>query len=122
MAIQNNPGSTITPVQGVALPLLGATAFLDHTWNDRFTTSIGYSMIDIDNSDAQVPSAFKRGDYALANLLFTPAQGVTTGVEVQWGRRENFADGFSTDILKVQFSFKYNFSRTFRGPEVASSP
>jgi hypothetical protein len=39
--------------------------------------------------------------------------GVMTGVELQWGDRENFEDGFSSDIFKVQFSFRYNFSKTF---------
>jgi hypothetical protein len=32
------------------------------------------------------------------------------GGEFQWGRRENFADGFHSDGVKLQFSFKYNFS------------
>ena len=32
------------------------------------------------------------------------------GGELQWGRRENFSDGFQSDGFKIQFSFKYNFS------------
>jgi hypothetical protein len=32
------------------------------------------------------------------------------GVELQWGRRDNFNDGWSVDVFKLQFSFKYNFS------------
>jgi len=39
--------------------------------------------------------------------------GVTTGVEFQWGNRENFSNGFKADIFKVQFSFKYAFSKTY---------
>ena len=35
---------------------------------------------------------------------------VIVGTELQWGRRTNFSDGFSSDGLKLQFSFKYNFS------------
>jgi hypothetical protein len=113
VGIENQPGNATAPIKGVALPLLGLVAFLDHTWSDKFTSSVGYSMIDIDNSDAQAPSAFKTGHYALANLLYTPVPNVMTGLELQWGRRENFTDGFETDIFKVQYSFKYNFSRTF---------
>ncbi len=37
------------------------------------------------------------------------------GGEFQWGRRVNFADGFHYDGYKMQFSFKYNFSRRFGG-------
>ena len=113
VGIEPNPGDLVAPVQGVALPMLGVVAFLDHSWNERFSSSVGYSMIDIDNSELQTASAFKRGQYALGNLLYYPVPGVMTGVELQWGDRENFEDGFSSDIFKVQVSFRYNFSRTF---------
>jgi len=69
--------------------------------------------VDIDNSAQQAPDAFKRGHYALGNVLYYPVPGVTAGAEFQWGRRENFLDGFSTDIYRVQFSFRYAFSKTF---------
>ena len=65
---------------------------------------------DVDNTDAQAAGAFKTGQYALGNLLYTPAPNVMMGGELQWGRRENFSDGFQSDGFKVQFSFKYNFS------------
>src|SRR5688572_7664821 len=113
VGIETNAGDPLAPVQGVALPMLGIVAFLDHTWNAKFSSSVGYSMIDIDNSELQTASAFKRGQYALGNLLYYPVPGVMTGVELQWGDRENFEDGFSSDILKVQVSFRYNFSKTF---------
>ena len=37
------------------------------------------------------------------------------GGEFQWGRRENFSDGFHSDDVKLQFSFKYNFSHKLGG-------
>ena len=113
VGIENQPGNTSAPVKGVALPMLGLTAFLDHTWSPKYSTAIGYSMLDIDNSDGQSASAFKRGHYALVNLLMTPVPNVMSGVELQWGRRENNSDGFESDIFKVQFSFKYNFAKSF---------
>jgi hypothetical protein len=113
VGVENNPGSVISPVQGVPLPMFGVVAFLDHTWNEKFTSSVGYSMIDIDNSAQQAPNAFKTGHYALGNVLYMPVSNVTTGVEFQFGRRENFSDGFSSDIARVQFSFKYNFAKSF---------
>jgi hypothetical protein len=70
-------------------------------------------MAHIDNSDRTAPEQFKQGQYALGNLLYTPVAGVTTGVELQWGNRENFSDGFTSDIFKIQFSFKYAFSKTY---------
>jgi hypothetical protein len=113
IGIKNNLSNPVTPVLGVALPLVGVVAFLDHTWSEKFTTSLGYSMIKIDNSDAQAPSDFKRGNYALVNLLYYPVKNAMMGVEFEYGERENFSDGYKTDINKLQFSFKYNFSEAF---------
>jgi len=112
IGIQNNPGNTTTPIEGVPLPVLGIVAFLDHNWNTKFSSSVGYSMVDIDNSDAQAPSAFSVGHYAVGNLLYYPAPNVMTGVELQYGKRENFSDGFTSDDVKVQVSFRYNFAKT----------
>lgn len=97
----------------VALPVLGLVAFVDQKWNDKFSSSAGYSMINITNSEGQNNDAFKRGHYALGNLLYYPAENIMCGVELQYGTRENFSDGWNTDILKVQFSFRYRFSQTF---------
>ena len=55
---------------------------------------------------AQAATAFKTGQYALGNLLYMPVPNVMVGGELQWGRRTNFSDGFSSDGLKLQFSFK----------------
>jgi hypothetical protein len=109
------PGNAVTPISGEALGITGLVAFLDHTWSTRWASSIGYSRTEIDNSEGQAPNAYKKGDYALANLLFTPVPNVMMGGELQWGRRENFSDGFSSEAFKVQFSFKYNFSQKFGG-------
>jgi len=106
----------ITPIKGVALPVTGITAFLDHTWNEKASSSIGYSRVDIDNSEGQAPDAFKLGQYALANVMFTPVQDVMWGIEVGWIQRENKdavppdTDAFTVDDYHVQVSFKYNFS------------
>lgn len=101
-------------IKGVTLPVFGTSLFLDHTWNKKFTSSTGYSMLNIQNSNGQAPDAFHRGHYALANLLYSPVDNVTIGGEFQWGRRENFLDGFGVNDFRIQFGFKYNFSKTFK--------
>ena len=106
-------GDPRRPITGVALPMWSMVAFLDHNWNKRFSTAIGYSMLDIDNSNGQAPNAYRRGHYGLGNLLFYPTDNVMLGGEFQWGRRENFLDGFKSDDFRIQFSFRYNFARTF---------
>jgi hypothetical protein len=109
VGVKKQPGNTVTPVTGEALGDFGLHLFLDHTWNDRFTSAIGYSRVDISNSDGQAPNAYKTGQYFLVNLLATPAKNVMMGGELQWGKRENFSDGFSSDDFRIQFSAKYSF-------------
>ena len=106
-------GDPRRPITGVALPMWSLVAFLDHNWNKRFSTAVGYSVLDIDNSNGQAPNAFRRGHYGLFNLLYYPTERVMIGGEFQWGRRENFLDGFVSDDFRIQFGFKYNFSKRF---------
>jgi hypothetical protein len=98
-----------------ALPLLGVVAFYDRTWNETWTSTIGYSLIDFDNSAGQAPSAFKRGQYVLVNLLNHAIDNLMWGGELQWGDRENFSDGFTSDDLRFQVSVKYNFGYSWGG-------
>lgn len=115
IGIARNPGNTRSPIKGVAIPILGIVAFLDHGWSDKWSSTVGYSLTDHDNPEGQNPDAYRRGHYALFNLLYTPVPNVMMGGEFQWGRRENFSDGFKSDGVKIQFSFKYNFSHTLGG-------
>ncbi len=107
------------PLLGEALPVWGAVAFLDHTWNKVWTSSIGYSRVSIDNSDGQIPEDFRTGQYGTINLLSTPVPNVMIGGELQWGRRANFGavqvngDPFRVNDFRLQFSFKYSYSRKF---------
>src|SRR5262249_31697557 len=110
IGLKNTPPNPVPPVPGKPIPIVGIVAFVDHKWNDEFTSSFGYSRQDNDNTDAQAPNAFKTGQYALGNVLYNPVPNVMVGGELQWGRRENFSDGFHSDGVKLQFSFKYNFS------------
>jgi hypothetical protein len=105
-------GDPIRPIGGRALPMQGLVAFYDHYWTENWSTSAGYSQLKIDNTVLQSPSAFHRGQYALGNLLYYPAENVMVGGELQWGRRKNSADGFRVNDYRMQFSFRYNFKGT----------
>jgi hypothetical protein len=108
-----NTGDPSKPVTGEILPVLGVVAFLDHNWNSKFSTSIGYSLENIENSNAQVPNDFHQGHYALTNVLYHPVSAVTVGGEFQYGRRVNFSDGFNVNDYRLQFSFKYDWKKGF---------
>jgi hypothetical protein len=115
VGIQNNFSNPVTPVVGVPLPIFALVGFFDHTWNDKLTSTIGYSYVDITNSDAQAANAFRKGHYALVNVLYYPAANFFCGPELQFGRRENFRDGWKVNDWRIQFSAKYSFKTSIGG-------
>lgn len=115
VGIVPNPGDPRAPIKGEAIPVAGTVIFLDHKWNSDWSTSVGYSRTDTDNLEGQDAFAYKTGQYALGNLLYTPLPNLMMGGELQWGRRESFRDPFVGKGFKFQFSFKVNFSGTIGG-------
>jgi len=115
VGIRRNPTNPRTPILGEALPALGIVAFLDLNWSDRWTSTVGYSQVDITNSDGQSADAFHKGHYALGNILYYPLKNVFLGPELQWGKRENFSDGFTSDDVRIQFSVKWSFNVSVGG-------
>jgi len=108
-----NTGDVNKPVKGVALPILGLVGFFDINWSEKWSTAVGYSYMNIENSNGMNPNAFKTGQYGLINLLYKPVPKVMGGVELQYGSRDNYTDGFNSNAFKVQCTFKYNFAETF---------
>lgn len=92
-----------------ALPLLGFVAYYDHSWNDHWTSSIGYSRTEVDNTSFQTPDAFNTGQYASVNVLYKPDSNLMMGGELLWGQRED-NDGAQGDDFRLQVSVKYSFS------------
>ena len=91
-----------------AVELLGISAYYDHYWNDQWSTSVGWSMTDLDSSDGQLPTEFKKGQIAQINLLHYPMDNVMLGTEFNWGQRED-VDGKSNEDYRIQFTLKVNF-------------
>jgi hypothetical protein len=105
---ETDPGN----VSPEAIPLTGIVAYYDHYWNNEFSTSFGYSTTFVNNSSLQYPDTFKKGQYASANLLYTPVPNVMIGGEFLWGDLE-YKDGSTQDDSRVQFSVKYSWGKTF---------
>jgi len=103
-----NPDSTVTDLEAKAVPLTGVVAYYDHYWSDRWSSSIGYSYTEVDNTNFQDPGSFHKGDYASVNLLTYPGENLMLGGELLWGKRTN-NDGESNDDVRFQFTVKYNF-------------
>lgn len=101
------------PIEGYALPIIGGLIFLDHYWNKKTSSSIGYSFMDQDLATTSAANSFRRGGYGLVNVLYAPVQNMMWGVELQYGSRENHTDGWEYSAVRVQASFKYYFGETF---------
>jgi len=98
----------VSSLEAKAVPLTGVMAYYDHYWNDKWSSSVGYSYTEVDNTNFQDPGAYNKGDYASVNLLTTPAENLMFGAELLWGKRTN-NDSASDDDVRFQFTAKYSF-------------
>jgi hypothetical protein len=106
---QTPSGNPAVPtIAGEAVPLTGVMAYYDHYWNSKWSTSVGYSFTQVDNTNFQSTTAFHKGEYASVNLLAYPASKVMIGVELMYGKLHN-NDGTSGDDVRFQLSAKYDF-------------
>jgi hypothetical protein len=101
------PFSTLGEAE--AVPLLGISAYVDLQWSRELSSSIGYSFTEVDNTNFQDPTAFHKGEYASANLLWSPDPHLLGGLELLWGQRTD-NDGAQGDDIRLQTSFKFSFS------------
>ena len=102
------PGNVILIPEAEAVKLLGVSAYADINWTDRWTSAVGYSFTKVDNTNFQDPTAFHKGEYASANLLYS-RDNLLAGLEFLWGKRTD-NDGESGTDTRMQATFKWSFS------------
>lgn len=107
----NDGGVDLAPGTGLkaeTVRSLGWLLFYGHQWSDQWSSSIGFSQHQQDNTDGQFDTALRKGSYGSLNLLYYPAKNVTTGAEFIWGELKQ-KGGASADDYRLQFSTKVSF-------------
>ena len=103
------PPSLILIPEATAVKLLGISAYVDLQWSKQLSSAVGYSFTKVDNTNFQNETAFHKGSYASANLLYAPYDNVLAGVEFLWGRRIDNDGNDGTDA-RMKASFKWSFT------------
>jgi len=107
----NDGGNDVAPDAGAdaaAVPTLGWLVYYNRTWNERWTSSFGYSQHQQFNVGGQSAASFAEGDYANVNVLWHPVPEMFVGPEFIWGKRKNNDSNGGSDS-RVQVSFHYDF-------------
>jgi hypothetical protein len=125
IGIKRQYNNALTPIKGIAIPMLGVVTYFDINWSPKFSTAVGYAVLKNNTTEAQLSTAYEAGQYASINLLYSPVKNCVLGPELQWGMRQNndfagdpqfnlaAAEGNSGNDVKLQFSFRYVFSNAF---------
>ena len=107
----NDGGVDLAPdpnLRAETVPSLGWFVYWGHPWSEQWSSSLGYSEHRQDNSGGQLGTAFRKGAYSSANLLFSPTKNLTVGAEFVWGQLD-LKDGSSAVHYRLQFSTKVTF-------------
>ena len=107
--VVQQPGTLVLVPSAEAVKLFGMSAYVDLNWSKQWTSSLGYSFDQVDNTSFQTETAFHKGQYASLNLLWHPASNVYTGGELLWGKRTDNDGNTGTDT-RFQYSFHWDFS------------
>lgn len=91
-----------------AIGITGGFVYLDHSWSEEYTSSVGVSYVDVDNLSTQFSRALNKSLYTTANLIWNPTPMSRVGFELQYGEVESFG-GEDADNIRFQTSvgFKY---------------
>jgi len=90
------------------LETLGWLVGYQHSWSPKFYSLASYGWLKQDNEDIQLPTAYKKTQYASLNLVWTPDPRWLLGAEVGYGSRED-KDGESGDDIRTVVTSRFNF-------------
>lgn len=119
---KTNPGNSISPVIGDAIPFYSMMAASEFKLSETLSSTIAFSRISNQTFDTQLNTALESGSYFTFGFIQKPVPAVSLGLEYQYASRQNTdfigapelgldpASGNSFAIHKLQAMFVYRFS------------
>ena len=98
----NTEGKLIAPT------MWGAFGAIQHNWNPRLSSSLIYSHTRMQTRKTLAATDYKYAQYAAANLLWKFTEYGTTGIEYEYGRRNNF-DKQHGNANRINVMIQYRF-------------
>jgi hypothetical protein len=92
-----------------AITSVGATAGLQHFWNDNFSSLFVYNQGSNDTTEGEPISNIYSANYMAVNLIWHFVDNAFVGVEYLRGTREDIS-GEDGTANRLQFSVKYSFN------------
>jgi hypothetical protein len=92
-----------------AITSVGATAGLQHFWNDNFSSLLVYNHGTNDSTEGEPLTNIYGVNYMAANLIWYFVDNAFVGVEYLRGMREDIS-GEAGTANRLQFSVKYIFN------------
>ena len=80
-----------------------------HWWTSKWRSSFVVSGLVADyDTDVAGTDVYKKSSTVSANLMYSPVNALTTGVELRYGKRE-LENGDDGSLTRLQFSMKYTY-------------
>ncbi len=92
----------------MVIPVLGWFISYEHWWNNQFSSTFVYSILDVDNLNSQPSDSLDKTNYTSANVVWTPIEHWLFGIEALWGKRED-KDGREGTDFRTQFTSRVSF-------------
>ena len=109
--LKSGPFDAVFDPSGGSLETIGvfsAYGGLQHWWGDKWRSSVVGGYVNANNPGFIDPDRLEETAYLATNLVWSPFENVTFGLEYLYGRREN-VDGNSGNASRVLFSTKFEF-------------
>ncbi|MFT3822690.1 MAG: hypothetical protein QM731_02175 [Chitinophagaceae bacterium] len=88
--------------------LLSTWLFLDHYWNTKYSTTLGWGYLQTNGNADMGASAFRHSHYGCVDMTYYFTDFFKIAAEVLYGQRQN-VDKASANDVRLQFSTFFKF-------------